>query len=73
MKNHFLPYLQDMLAMGVPEQTAMQWHNAICLIKSHAEHLTEVIENQIEDHAVLEAAAALAREAMSSMRPRQHK
>lgn len=65
----FLPLLHDMLAMGVPENTAMRWHDAIWLLKSHAEHMAEVIEEQIGDKTVLREAAENFREAMCAIRP----
>jgi len=65
----FLPYLHDMLAMGVPESTAMRWHNAIWMLKSHCEHMAEVIEEQTGDKEVLREAALNTRKAMATMRP----
>jgi len=65
----FLPYLHDMLAMGVPESTAIRWHNAIWMLKSHCEHMAEVIEDQTGDKDVLRESAMNARKAMSAMRP----
>ena len=65
----FLPLLHDMLSMGVPETTATRWHDAVWLLKSHAEHMSEVIEEQIGDREVLREAAANFREAMRTIRP----
>jgi hypothetical protein len=65
----FLPLLHDMLAMGVPEVTALRWHDAVWLLKSHAEHMAEVIEEQTCDKTVLREAAENFRDAMCAIRP----
>jgi len=65
----FLPYLHDMLAMGVPESTAMRWHNAVWLLMSHAENMAECIESQVGGSQRARDAALNARKAMATMRP----
>ena len=65
----FLPFLHDMLAMGVPEATASRWHNAIWLLKSHAEHMAEVIEKEYDEKDALLGAAEFFRKAMEMIRP----
>lgn len=61
-----LPFLFDMMAMGVPEKTAKQWHDAIWLLKSHTENLIRVIEE--DNKPVMHQASVNAKIALQEMR-----
>lgn len=66
MNKPFLPFIPDMLAMGVPEETASRWHETIWMLKSHAEILAEMIEHNYKQDDLRQAAENF-REAMKEM------
>jgi hypothetical protein len=64
----FLPLRKDMLAMGVPETTAIRWHDAIWVLKAHAENMAVIIETSRPSHEA-SLAAKYFREAMGVLTP----
>lgn len=59
-----IPNYHDFVCHDVPENVSIKWHNSIHLLRSHAIHMAEVIEEQSGDRTVLKEAAANFREAM---------
>ena len=65
----FLPRFIDMIAIGIPKDTATRWDNAIFRLKSHAEHMAQCIAKQTGDKEALKEAAHNFREVMKTIRP----
>lgn len=69
MSTTFLPLYHDLVAAGVPEPTAQSWYDAISLLKSHADHMADLITEETDYDSVLRAAAKNYRKAMREIRP----